>query len=802
MIQVNNRVYISVNEKKGIIAVSFKNPITGGKTTKSLGKDIGIDEEKANIIAKEIESIINQSEYYLDYTGYLKAKSKFNPIAIRCVYEKTDLLQKFNEEYRNNTIERLIPIKSEDGKTFREHSIQFIGTPGSGKTKTIQQLLGSIKYNVPASTTSNTTFGSFEAYICDESNEEGKKVWQLAALLSSKDEINYCITENIKKVMILFLINMKNNTIGDYQNEYDCLFSSSDMKLRLYMITGRRVTNIYEKVLKEIEKNVYELWNEYCIKQGLDFINYVDVDYENKENFKKSLEEEKAIVDFIEEKANELLVHIENDIFKVLTELVNIITRFDLEGVKCEIDLVSDIKQYGFNNKDKAINKLIFNENEWFKYIYIKITNDFNIEDVIVKELFFKLLRFISCADEAIDKNLFPMVSNLRIKGDFRPLWDKDNYFKSNYILIDSEGVGHDLDNISFNTNVEENMLYADKIMWIINSTKDFSFQDRFILENISINGCLNKTTLCFNRLEDMDKNSEGTEESKERRITLLLDNLFKSFEKNSSNNSIDFTIFKSDLKNRKLVFEYLDRVIDDNIIYPKDICDILDKVQDKEIRKNILMNANKIELNKTISSFKEIININDKKICENGEKLKLIYSWIKLSNYCDDAVKKYSINFKSVILQEHWSTVKAFNSRMAYDWQNREWRSIRPELELKIMIKRKLIEILMNPKNINNDEKEKIIELVQVIQEDISKKLSNEIKKIIYEKNKSQWLDCYNLNGNGSGNERKCRINKIINDTFEFDRNNNEENIVFEEVMKIIKELNHYKDGNIKFIL
>jgi len=177
-------------------------------------------------------------------------------------------------------------------------------------------------------------------------------------------------------------------------------------------------------------------------------------------------------------------------------------------------------------------------------------------------------------------------------------------------------------------------------------------------------------------------------------------------------------------------------------------------------------------------------------------------YSYIKLSQICDNVVEKFINDFIKDVETAHWSTVKAFNSRMHYNFSNREWWFLKPESHLKSELKKMLLGYFMNPKNYSEDDKNRFVERFQNVQEDISKTLTDIVQDEVFESNKDKWKDALFLSGGGSGNKRKSDVGKIIKEKYTFDRQKNEENILFVDLVKSLEQIESLKEGKAKFEL
>lgn len=776
------KIYQSINEKKGIISVNFYNPVTGRKTTKSLGKEVGIDNEKAQIIIDELKDLINNEKYYCDYTGYLEAKRNFkNEMVLKMVFSGAEFLKLKNEEERIKYIDNRISIIDGNG-IYRGKSIQLLGDSGAGKTKTIQQLLGSVRYNTPASTTSNTTVSDFEAVI--KGNTDRLK---MVVSFLDKDELSEYIKDNVIKCIKIILSSDENEELSSKISTN--IMISDDMKLRLNFLL-RNIDKDDENMLKVhtiLNDNAIELWNTFTKEKMID-LSYREASKEIKNSFSEYIEEER---DKISEECIKILMQIIiEEMNKVIKKMISSINETEGKGIIFNKEIVSDRDKY------ENIDNIHFNEKEWPKYFYFEILGDGENKTPSEKhrEIFWKIYRNISCADEDMP-NLYPLVASSRVEGNFKPLWVTGNEIE-NAVIIDSEGFGHDVDKLIFTSKTIRYMQKVDRILWIADSTRAMTNNDKLILEELLRNGCINKVKMCFNRLEKMDKKSEASDEAKQQRIDLLINNLFKYFEEKAYENSIDVYAYKENVmqRDKRYYFDYLDEVIEDEDgILTEETRLIIEKLNLKDDS----IKGLKTQLKYTIKSFGELIEwINSTELEKSKSGIidySPMYSSSVLSRYCDTEILKYKIDIRNKIWNAHWNTVRAFTSRMVYNLSSyRGWGGIYPENELKMITKNIALDYLMKPLNYNNckeSDKKAFMDIIQSAQNSLAIRIDEFIEKRVNDDMKEKWKEALGDSGPGSGLRRKSAVIEIFDEIFLFDKEKREKNMIYIELHEAIKE-------------
>lgn len=142
----NNKftVTLGVNKEKGIRIVSFINPYTNKKTSRSIGKIEEISDSNALVIKNDLEEILNNMDYYIDY-GNFKREIVNKRKAFSILFYGTKNWIKLmydNAEKADNTF---IEIFNKN-KICYDNSIALIGLEDSGKTALLMQVIGNNTY--------------------------------------------------------------------------------------------------------------------------------------------------------------------------------------------------------------------------------------------------------------------------------------------------------------------------------------------------------------------------------------------------------------------------------------------------------------------------------------------------------------------------------------------------------------------------------------------------------------------------------------------------------------------------------
>ena len=126
-----------------LINIEYENPILKKVCNNSLGESVGLNEEKADKVISEIESIINCKDIYTSYEGYLNNKDKFSNLALKCslgeincknpIFDNRDFLLELNYnneivncDYRDIDKTNNVQIEKNYLKTnYNEYLIEF-----------------------------------------------------------------------------------------------------------------------------------------------------------------------------------------------------------------------------------------------------------------------------------------------------------------------------------------------------------------------------------------------------------------------------------------------------------------------------------------------------------------------------------------------------------------------------------------------------------------------------------------------------------------------------------------------------
>lgn len=381
-------------KNRGVFTVNFKHPLlVDSKSnvksiTKSLGADVGKDYYKAKEIVNEIKSIINNKECYGDFNGYLKCKTMYSKKAVDIVFDNTIFKNGLYDDFKVDILEKYIPLKSrrENGKNlclnkiceYKDKKIQLIGKGNKSIKRILSQYIGSVKTNFLKVNRSINMEESFEAHICNKSNE-----LEFVCTFLSKEALTYELKKNLYYSIEALLLNEKlNNKYGLYSNDE----TNEESKLSIYrnLTEGRHGENsfnllfynfklgndfayikeethlLYSKITEKIKSLAKDSWIGFCnINKKINFIYSDNKDELIKEAYYKFLTKEDK------EFSERFNILIEEIIKEIEHKRVNILKKFIEEAKNLGNETKWNLKildrecgkEAVFSNKDRLCHK-------------------------------------------------------------------------------------------------------------------------------------------------------------------------------------------------------------------------------------------------------------------------------------------------------------------------------------------------------------------------------------------------------------------------------------------------------------
>lgn len=725
-------------KNKGVLTVNFKHPIlkdykgNGRIITKSLGADVGKDYEAANKFLNEIKSIINNSDCYENYYGFLKSLEKYSEKSMKIVFDNTHFMEEFYYDLKKSILEKFIGISHNNINKKLEEEL-----------KDVFKLLELEQFKLI-----HKGDKSFEIFIREEIksrfNFEFKKKIQL---LGGDYEYR-------KKLISNFI-----GSSGDFNKTYKNTNEAREDKLvnKFFNNMGAPNFEVFFKQDSNKFKFVGTPYSQCIINKKIELkgileeflfrINSLD------NNFQYKLE-------FRERKSGKSYVFNNNE-FLVKGNLIN----------------NKDLDKYPLDN----IGELA--------YIYFHIGYKENYKEKSQEELkskfFYILESLFNEKDNPNNSNL--IFSDIRLEGNFRGeeiLHNKENDF----ILADYSGNINEFRNQLLSYETRKNLASSDEVIWLFNIGEEAFERNLEVLKYLIINGYLSKTNIYIYEepiykdyfSSEFDNSESNFMNGLNEKEAYHMPNIFNSFLKDNFQNLLEELGEEEAsiiIRGRE---EYYLNLIMERVIFP---CD-----EEKKVL------SNKWEIEKIINQSEEVLINKIKEKSSLINEYNPSYKYGRLAILSLGINRKVKREFIRRVRGSYDKNLKEFSLRMAYNFGGREYKSLCPERLLETSIKNSIKTFLLSPykirKDINILEFEKSIEYIM---ESISEEIIEEVEILIREDNLLKWKEAAELLKEDIIEGRNL-IEEIIEETFVVSNDIFREDRVLKIIKEVLKNNSIFK--------
>ncbi|MGU8809376.1 hypothetical protein ACV3UE_07400 [Clostridium perfringens] len=725
-------------KNKGVLTVNFKHPIlkdykgNGRIITKSLGADVGKDYEAANKFIDEIKSIINNSDCYENYYGFLKSLEKYSGKSMKIVFDNTYFMEEFYYDSKKSILEKFIGISHNNiNKKLEEKLKEFFKPLELEKFKLREKCNKSFEIFMREEIKSRFNFEfKKKIQLLGGDYEYRKKL--ISNFIGSSGKFNE-IYKNTNKEKEDKLVNKFFNNIGT--PNFEVIFKQDSNNFKF-------IGTLYSQCIINKKIDLKGILEEFLFR-----INSLDNIFQYK-------------IQFRERKSGKSYVFNNNE-FLVKENLLN----------------NKDLNQYSLDN----IGELA--------YIYFHIGYKDDYKEKSQEELkskFFYILE--SLFNEKYNPNSSSLIfSDIRLEGNFRGeeiLHNKENDF----ILADYSGNINEFRNQLLSYETRKNLASSDEVIWLFNIGEEAFERNLEVLKYLVINGYLNKTNIyIYEKSIYKDYFSSEFDNSESDFISALnekeayhMPNIFNSFLKDNFQNLLEELGEEEAsiiIRGRE---EYYLNLIMERVIFP---CDEEKKIlSNKGITEKIINQSEEILINK-IKEKSFIIN-----------EYKPSYKYGKLAILSLGINRKVKREFIRIVRGSYDKNLKEFSLRMAYNFGGREYKSLCPERLLETSIKNSIKTFLLSPykirKDINILEFEKSIEYIM---ESISEKIIEEVEILIREDNLLKWKEAAELLKDDIIEGRNL-IEEIIEETFVVSDDIFREDKVLKIIKEVLKNNSIFK--------
>ncbi|WP_243289471.1 hypothetical protein [Clostridium perfringens] len=725
-------------KNKGVLTVNFKHPIlkdykgNGRIITKSLGADVGKDYEAANKFLNEIKNIINNSDCYENYYGFLKSLEKYSEKSMKIVFDNTHFIEECYYDFRKSILENFIGISHNNiNKKLEEELKEFF------KQIELEQFKSREKVNK-----------SFEVFVEEEIksrfNFEFKKKIQLLG-----GDYEY------RKKLISNLI----GSSGEFTEGYKNTNEAREDKLVNKFFNNMGAPNF--EVLFKQDSNKFKFigtpYSQYIINKKIDRKRILE-EFLFRINSLDNIFQYK--IEFRERKSGKSYVFNNNELFVK----GNLICNKDLD--KCFLDNIEDLA-----------------------YIYFHIGYKENYNEKSQEELKFKFFYILeSLFIEKDNPNSSSLIfSDIRLERNFREEEILHNKEKD-FILADYSGNINEFRNQLLSYETRKNLASSDEVIWLFNIGEEAFERNLEVLKYLIINGYLNKTNIyIYKKSIYKDYFSSEFDNSESNFISALnekeayhMPNIFNSFLKDNFKNLLEELGEEEAsiiIRGRE---EYYLNLIMERVIFP---CD-----EEKEVL------SNKWEIEKIINQSEEVLINKIKEKSSLINEYKPSYKYGRLTILSLGINRKVKREFIRRVRGSYDKNLKEFSLRMAYNFGGREYKSLCPERLLETSIKNSIKTFLLNPykirKDINILEFEKLIEYIM---ESISEEIIEEVEILIREDNLLKWKEAVELLKDDIIEGRNL-IEEIIEETFVVSNDIFREDRVLKIIKDVLKNNSIFK--------
>ncbi|XZL28427.1 hypothetical protein ACSXAG_01580 [Clostridium perfringens] len=725
-------------KNKGVLTVNFKHPIlkdykgNGRIITKSLGADVGKDYEAANKFLNEIKSIINNSDCYENYYGFLKSLEKYSEKSMKIVFDNTHFMEEFYYDFKKSILEKFIGISHNNiNKKLEEELKEFFKPLELEKFKLREKVDKSFEIFMREEIGSRFNF-KFKKKIQLLGGDYGYRKKLISNLIGSSGEFSERY-KNTNEAREDKLVNKFFNNIGT--PNFEVIFKQDSNKFKF-------IGTPYSQCIINKKINLKGILEEFLFR-----INSLDNIFQYK-------------IEFRERKSGKSYVFNNNEF----------LVKGNLIGNK-------HLDKYSLDN----IGELA--------YIYFHIGYKENYKEKSQEELkskFFYILE--SLFNEKNNPNNSNLIfSDIRLEGNFRReeiLHNKENDF----ILTDYSGNINEFRNQLLNYETRKNLASSDEIIWLFNSEEEAFERNLEVLKYLIINGYLNKTNIyIYEKSIYKDYFSSEFDNSESNFMNLLnekeayyMPNIFKSFLKDNFQNLLEELGEEEAsiiIRGRE---EYYLNLIMERIIFLYDEEGKI--VSNKDVIEKIINQSEEVLINR-IKEKNSLIN-----------EYKPSYKYERLVGLSLEINRKVKRAFIRRVRRSYDKNLKEFSLRMAYNFGGREYKSLCPERLLETSIKNSVKAFLLNPykirKDINILEFEKSIEYIM---ESISEKIIEEVEALIREDNLLKWKEAAELLKDDIIEERNL-IEEIIEETFVVSNDIFREDRVLKIIKDVLKNNSIFK--------
>ena len=767
-----------------------------------------------NMDIEDLRDILdNEGFAYIDNIESIYKK------AFEFVFKGSEFFSPFKKDINEKIIENLIPV-TKDIKVYEpfiknisdcDSSVLktlIIGGSASGKTTLIKNLIGFEDDNILAISNANTTIGSLKIVSIPKTKD-----LRFTATFKNRGQFYERARQMIPSILEEFVelydsfdISIESDREMARKKIYDVIVSFAESTWNTaYFISFDDITYDFIDLLFDVSKVSLKLFYNKVVEEELKELYYNDL-------IKKKPFYELDFLQFIEEFKGDICIKGENGIDSIMSYLYNI--QFT-SMVNILNNLIAEFNRDEYEDRELRV---IFEE----KYFVIDRFNpldkiccdDLALNMISYKtiassmESFKKVFEFIS--SNKLFSNLFSVVEEIRILGDFKPSGICDEANESNNICIieDTEGL-RDWGSEKFVSMKFQDMIAGSDKVIMTYAASGVDGKDDFTrcISNIMNVGGLYKTRICFTKADLI--NIESSEDSSDdividgqhRLKAIISDYIMNCFNDVKEINAFDFV--REIMDEKSFITKNLMSVDIKFDIIKRSLGHMIDVVGREKVIEGLIENKDMSVIYDMYSWMNERYDNLEAKEILNSKSFDVRAGVLSVAAY--QKQNEFVKDFKDLFFFYPWQSLKAFNIRMAYNFDYREWRGVRPEGYLNFAVKKTLRGYFRKYwlPELLDFEIDVCKNYLDFVIDSYSSVIKKKIETVMYDELLEDcWKIGYAYSGQGSSTDRENLIISSMRKKFYMgDDDFSDNNILYDAIMGIFdEEVNkEFKNINLK---
>ncbi|MDM5224997.1 hypothetical protein QUF73_02125 [Cytobacillus sp. NJ13] len=583
-------------------------------------------------------------------------------------------------------------------------NVLFVGTTGAGKTTLLRQVIGTDpkKERFPSTSPNKTTVSDTEV-ICADGAYEG------VVTFFDQREIRLHLEDCVMAAVLAMLKGEDNWTVAQH------LLEHSEQRFRFFYVLGE-----YEVDEDETDEDDITFEEAVSLEEKKAFANvisgYLDQVAELTKLSKKVMEQ----------LGNELNVNYQ-ELSSVDRNAFEELLDEELRQSKTFHSLVDDmIEEMALRFEQLQVGEIIQRNGDW------PITWKFSTDN---REAFIQTIRkFSSNYAPQFGRLLTPLVQGIRVKGPFKPEWS-ERVLK--LVLIDGQGLGH---TASTSSSIPAQTLRkfekSDVVLLVDSAKHPMQAASLAVLRSVAASGNIAKLRICFTHMDELSGDSLRNRKSRVRHVNASL-NQAANYIRERLGPEIALNM-DTNLSNQSFYLEKLDKVVDEGNKHTKE------------------------ELEKLLRFLQiSIFNPVDSDVIPVYDEANLVIAIQK-------ATKGFHELWDSRLSgdqKRHWATIKALSKRKALDFDDGEFRDLRPVAEITDFLMEQVRRMLNHPvywvPETHDEEQKKLA--ADKIARDVHMKILDYCTSRFWKTHFTQWNVAYEYRGENSSIKRTKEIFSIF---------------------------------------